>query len=203
MCALMKIKGTVSGFMDAFVHFLWGTCSRSVALGKAGEVMEQAHLLLGKLGVADEPEGAGLTRLLLLLSQITSWDSRAITFTASLLWHAAFRWHRAAPASSTDLRRKSSVHRQFSCPVRPRLPSQISDSVAVSHLLQPLLGLIPALSAWGGEVLFTELVFSLCREVTTCSVPRMRCTGTTGTKPPMLFIRHLAVGQSQDRNSFC
>lgn len=140
--------------------------------------------------------------MLLLLSKTTSWDSRAITFTASLLWHAALRWHRAAPASSTDLRRKSSLHRQFSCPVRPRLPSQISDSVAVSHLLHPLLGLIPALSAQGGEVLFTELVFSLCREVTTCSVPRTRCTELQG-RSLQCSLSDTTAGQSQDRNSFC
>lgn len=158
---------------------------------------------LKEFRVADEPEEAGLTRLLFLLSEITSWDSRAIAFRASLLWHAAFMWHRAALASSTDLRRNSRVHGQFSCPVSPRLLTQISDSAAVSHLLHPLLDLIPALSAQGEEVLFTKLIFFLCREVTTCSVSRTRCTGTTGTKAVMLFIRHLTAEQSQDRNSFC
>ena len=64
-----------SGCICTFVPLLLRTCFQSIALGGHGTVPVIARKAPR---AAEEPAEAGLTCLLLFLSQITSWDSRAI-----------------------------------------------------------------------------------------------------------------------------
>lgn len=75
---------TASGCIYTFISFLWKTRFQGIALGKAGGHGTGPVTARKAPGAAEEPAEAGLTCLLLLLSQITSWDSRAILFRSRI-----------------------------------------------------------------------------------------------------------------------
>lgn len=131
---------TASGCIYTFISFLWKTRFQGTALGKAGGHGTGPVTARKAPGAAEEPAEAGLTCLLLLLSQITSWDLRAILFRSRIPLTTLLR--SPDQPSSPDLSRKPIVL-----------------TLSCSFLLDPLWGSIRVPSAQGEEVPLAELLF--------------------------------------------
>lgn len=93
---------------------------------------------------AQEPAEAGLTCLLLLLSQITSWDSRAIISRSSISLNTTL-----SPDPCFFPRSQQEAHWARTAVL----------TLSVSFLLDSLWGSLCILSAQGEEVLLSELLF--------------------------------------------
>lgn len=130
-----------SGCICTFVSFLLRTCSQSIALGGHGTGPVVARKAPR---AAQEPAEAGLTCLLLLLSQITSWDSRAIISRSSISLNTTL-----SPDPCFFPRSQQEAHWARTAVL----------TLSVSFLLDSLWGSLCILSAQGEEVLLSELLF--------------------------------------------